>query len=371
MARSITAISNKKTKEDVLEDLCEQINKAGQNPELIIYTSDETIFWYISEQLKKNFPSAITIGSTSYCEFNDKGYNSTGASALVIFSGIECACGALFEASRHPMNYIMHVKNAMNSLTTLDNTCCIEFCTAFSLGEEIILDTFEEAFEGTNITVAGSSSGASDAGKTTFVALNGEMYKDTCVFCLIHNLEGRIGFYKENLYKPTGIQLQSTDVDCEKRIVYEYNNKPAVDALSEAIGVSKEQLPEYLKTHFVGRVENDDLFITEHDQIFEDGSISYYSRIYNRSKVLVLEPDNEDFVWAKTNEVVNSIIDKPSFSLLINCFGRMRYFENNKIINKYLNVLKDNYGTFISISGYGEQFKCNHLNQTMVIIVFE
>lgn len=371
MVRSITVLSNKKNKEDILADLEQQILAAGKNPELIVYTSEVDIFWYVSEQLKKRFPSAITIGSTSYCEFNDKGYINKGASAMVIFSGVECACGALFEANRHPMNYINHIRNAMGALTTLDNTCCLEFCTAFSLAEEIVLDTFEEAFEGTNITTFGSSAGSETGGKTTYVALNGEMYKDTCVFCLIHNLEGRITFYKENLYKPTGFSFISTDVDCERRIVYEYNNKPAATALCDATGIPREKLSEYLQTHFIGRIEKNDMFITESGQINEDDSIEYFSRIYNRSKVELLEPDDEEFVWAKTNDAVKGIIDTPSFSITINCFGRMRYFESRKLTERFLDVLKDNYGTFMSISGYGEQLKCNHLNQTMVIAVFE
>lgn len=53
--------------------------------------------------------------------------------------------------------YKAHIKQALDKLSSLENTCCLEFVTSFGKGEELVLDTFEEILEGTGIRVAGGS----------------------------------------------------------------------------------------------------------------------------------------------------------------------------------------------------------------------
>ena len=370
MARTVSAFSNKQTQEDKVQDILAQIDAGGKNPELIIFTGTKESFGYFAFEIKKRYPGATSIGTTSFIDMNDKGDGQNCFSALAIFSGVEIAAGILFEINRHPKNYITHVKNAVNSLSTYDNTCCLEFSTAFSNGEELVLDTFEEAFEGKNITILGSSAGCVKDTET-YVALNGDIYINTCVFCLIHNLEGRITYYRENIFKPTNLHFITTDVDCEERIVYCYNERTAANILAEEAGVSLEGLPEYLNLHPMGRLVDGDVYITESSSVNEDGSISYYSRIYNRTHLALLEVDDIEKVWEKTAENINQKITKHSFSIVINCLSRMKLFKSRNIFEKYTENLKNNYGTYIGVCGFGEQLNYTHLNQSMVIAVFE
>lgn len=370
MVRSVSAYSSKTTQEEVLKDLCNQIDAAGKNPILIVYFADLKYFWFISTYLKKQYPGATTIGSTSYINMTNVGYGYEGASALAIFSGIECAAGCIFEIGKHPANYIMHVKNAIESLSSYDNTCCLEFSTAMPNGEELVLDTFELAFKGLPVTVIGGSAGTKTE-EETLVSLNGEVYKRTCVFCLIHNVEGRIFFFKEHIFKPTQYQFITTDVDCENRTVYEYNDKTAANVLAETLKVPVEKLPEVLEMHPVGRIENGEIIITAIKKVNEDGSLDYFSRLYNRSKVALLEVDDIEAVWKKTLEEVKRKIPNPSFSFVVNCYGRTKIFEQFGLVDKFADTLKDNHGNVVSISGFGEQLKYSHLNQTMVMALFE
>lgn len=372
LVRTISVFSNKKSQEDIIEDICAQIDAVGQTPQLIVFTAEDSIFWYCSYNIKQRYNSATTMGTTSYVNFCDKGYSQKGMSAVVFFSGIECSAGVLFEIQRHPMNYIMHIRNALDSMSSTNNTICLEFCTAFSNGEELVQDTFEKAFTGKDIPVVGSSAGTTiNLNLQTFVSLNGEMYKNSCVFCLIHNLEGRIFYYRENIFKPTQYTFVATDVNCEEKTVYEYNDKPAVLELSSRVGVLPDELPEYLETHHMGRILDNEVFITAASTLNEDHSITYYSRIYNRSKLVMLEMDNVEDVWDETALKIKNEVPEPSFSIVINGLGRAKYFEQTDLCEKYLKCLNDNYGEYFGVSGFGEQMKYKHLNQSMLIIVFE
>lgn len=372
MQRVINAFSTKKIQEDIIQDIFSQLDKAEANPKLIIFTAQDNVFAFFAKQLQQKYPDAVTIGSTSYIHTGPSGISKSGASVMAIYSGIEVSSGLIFEINKHPMNYHQHVRKALNELSSCDNTCCLEFSTAFSLGEEIVLDTFQSALEGKNITVFGSTAGAKSFNpEITLVALNGDVYVNTCVFCFIHNLEGRIFYYSENIFKPTGKQFIASDVDCENRIVYSYNDRPAAIAISEASGVPVNELKDFLNVHPMGRMIGDKMFLTDMKHIEEDFGIAYHSRIYNRTKVFLMEVDDVEKIWEHSNVVIKNQIEKPSFVIMANCMGRSDIFEKTKMMDKFAETLTNNYGSFISVSGFGEQLDTEHFNRTMIFAVFE
>ena len=118
------------------------------------------------------------------------------------------------------------------------------------------------------------------------------------------------------------------------------------------------------------RLVDGDICITSSDQFFDDGSISYLSRIYNHTKMILLEPDDLRRVWRETAQRVINEIPKPSFSVSVNCLFRTMLFETQNCFGEFVNELRK-YGDFIGVSGYGEQLDFIHLNQTMVSLVFE
>lgn len=371
MKRSSVYYSSSSDARVALEEVCSKIEKEGEDPILMIFFAEYDIFIDCAQKLKERFPNALTIGSTSYLNFCSHGNGHSGFSVMTVNSGIECAGGALFEAGRYPMNYRAHIDKALSELSGTDNTCCIEFTTAFSMGEELVLDTFEKKFEGMDIPVFGGSSGTAKGDTKTIVSLNGEVYIDTCVFALVRNLEGRIAYVKENIFRPTDKYFTATDVDCEERLVYEFDNKPAGQLMEEILGVKGEVLREEMKNHPIGRIDGDNISITESNEIQEDGSISYYARVYNMTKMVLLELDNIEEVWEDTLERARKKLTNPSFCLVVNCLSRSRMFEKDNMFDSFCNTLKSGYGTFIGISGYGEQLNAIHLNQSMLVLMFE
>ena len=371
MKRSSVYYSSSSDARIALEEVCSKIEKEGETPILMIFFAEYDIFIDCAQKLKDRFPDALTIGSTSYTNFCTRGNGATGFSVLTVNSGIECAGGALFEAGRYPMNYRAHIDKALAALSGTDNTCCIEFTNAFTMGEELVLDTFAKKLEGLDIPIVGGSSGTHNGDTKTIVSLNGEVYIDTRVFAFVRNLEGRIAYVKENIFRPMDKYFTATDVDCEERLVYEFDNKPAALVMEELLGAKGEALREEMKNHPIGRIEGDDIAITEFSDIGDDDSITYYARVYNMTKMVLLELDNIEDVWEDTVDRARKKITNPSFSLVVNCLSRSRMFEKDNMFESFCNNLKSGYGTFIGISGYGEQLNTVHLNQSMLVLMFE
>ena len=370
MERCVVALTSSSVNQEAYSEIQTQLDSHEANPNLIVFFSELDMLWYFSQKFKARYPDAVVIGSSTYVNYSSEGYSHGGASVLAVNSGIEVSAGLLFDVDRHPAMYKLHIKEALEKLSSYENTCCLEFVTAFGKSEELVLDTFEEVLEGTGITVAGGSAGAAIDKKETFVALNGDIYKNTCAFVFIHNLEGKIGFYRENIYKPTSYRFTTTYADCEERTVMEYDGEPAADVLSRVLNVPVEKLKSELSSHPMGRIVDGQISITEAADVFPDGSISYYATIYNHTKLLLLETDNIKRVWNETVQRVKNDFEKPSFTISINCLSRSRLFESQSCFGEFVNVLR-NHGKFIGLSGYGEQLNYVHLNQTMILLVFE
>ena len=371
MERCLIALSGTGIKENDFKICCEKIASQNSSPKIIIFYSDHDDLWYYAKQLKETFPEATSIGCSTCMNFCTEGYSEKGLSAMAIFSGVECSSGLIYEVSRHPKNYVQHIREALKSLTSTDNTVCLEFTTSGFRCEELVLDTFQEILGDTGIKVAGSTAGSNIDEKTSLVALNGDIYVETCAFIFIHNMQGRIQLYRENLFRPTSHQLRITDVDCEQQRVYEFDNHPAAEVLCSLLNVEKSQLLETLKKNPIGRIEGDSILISEAKEVMPDDSVVYYTRLYNMTRVVVLEIDHFDSVWDETAKHMKKLMPNPSFSIAVHCMSRTKLLKVENRFDDFSNRLCTMLGKYIGVSGYGEQIMYNNLNQSLVLICFE
>lgn len=371
MKRTIITCNSGPDKEQNIKECFAQIDANEAAPKLIIFFSDYDDLWYYAKEFRIKYPEITTIGSSSHTFFSSAGYADKGLTAMAIYDGIECSSGLIFEVSRYPNNYKKHIMKAVEKLSNTENTCCLEFISAFTHGEELVLDTFESILGEKNIPVIGATAGNSGGKTTTAVALNGDIYIDTCVFVLIHNLNGKIAYSYENIFKKTNHQFVATDIDCEERRVYEYNNQPAAQILARTLNIPVEQLKDALLSSPMGKIVGDEVFITGTDEVCPDGSITYFSRIYNHTKMVLLEKSDLHYIWTKTAQHILSEIPNPSFCISINCLSRTKLFAKDKQWDSFVSKLTDYYTNYIGVSGYGEQLNSNHLNQSMIMIAFE
>lgn len=372
MHKCITAFSKNENLENAFSEILAQLNKSENNPQLIFFSSSNDYFPFVSENLKEQFPAAVIVGSTSCYQFNSAGNSEKGISVMAVEGGIEVRGGVLSDVGRNPSQHIKQVTDCLSFFKSYENMCCIEFTTAHSNGEEKVLDTFSKVLSEKNITIFGATSGAVSKDKSTvsMVSLNGKVYYDSCAFVLIKNLDGEIVTYKENIFIPTKNIFTATDVDCENRTVYEYNGEPAAIAIAKALDTDVENLAEVMEGKPMGRVSAGEVYITEARKVNPDYSISYYSQVYNYTKVALMRTENIPEVFAKTKRIMKNQLEC-SFMLAVNCVARKKLFEKEGLTSTFLNCLKDISPEFFGLSGYGEQIDRIHLNQSMVLIAFE
>lgn len=94
--------------------------------------------------------------------------------------------------------------------------------------------------------------------------------------------------YTENIYKPTRYYFKSTKVDVRKRIVYEYDHKPAASVMAAALGVKVSELPKYSDSYPLGRIIGNEMFIVANNQVVNGSGMEYHARIYNNSQMVLL-----------------------------------------------------------------------------------
>ena len=370
MVDGIVAYSELNNPDEAIEDVLRQISKKG-NPCVIIFTCEATPFYQYTQRFKKAFPKAEVLGTTTYEAISSKGSGKNCLVAWAIMDGIEYASGVLLETTHYPMRYAGSIEKALKTFKETDNMVCLEFCTHGGNCEELVQDTFRCVLEKRHIPVAGGTAGAKDITGITYVSLNGEVYEEAAVFIMIRNLTGKVFLYKENIYKPTDTIITATDVDCEERVVYEFDSKPAAEALALKMGVDESKLQQAVSEHPLGRITPHDIYITDTRSIRPDGSISYFARIYNQTKLAIMEPGDLATVARKTASDIKSVIEKPSMTFLINCYSRIKFFERHKKLNEFYDFCKKEYGHFVGIAGFGEQVNYEHFNATMVMVVFE
>lgn len=373
MERYAVGFSCEEDRRRVMSSVCTQLlNDTGsKDPILILFYADYDNFSWYAKELRDNYPFSTVIGVSTYVGFSSRGHSHKGLTCVAFMDGIEVAAGSLLEVKRYPDKYADSVTKALEQFNSYDNMMCMEYTTAFGNCEELVLDTLAKVLKPKNIPVFGSSAGTKDGVTESFVSLNGEVYSEGCVFCLIRNKRGRIKLYKENMYRPSAHTFTATDVDCEERIVYEYDNRPAADVMCECLQIKKEELAGNLEKYPVGRMIDDKIHITDGCQVLEDGAISYYARIYNRTKMTLLELDDIEKVWDRTAKQVVEDGITPSFALVVNCTNRTKLYERERVFEDFMDKMCMEYGEYAGVAGYGEQLDYEHLNQTMLLALFE
>ncbi len=374
MKRCYIASVDEKVSTKAYPQILEQLKDNGEliSPILVIFTSDNANFGWYSRMLSNSFPDATVIGATSDTIYSSYGVSRIGISVMAVTSGLSVKSGVLFEVSRFPRRSADAITNALGSIEK-ENTVCLEFNASVGNCEELVMDTFYEAMGDSGIPLCGCTAAkAINPDKPSSVSLNGILYMDACVFAFVHNENGRVGIVKENMFRPTKHFFTATDVDCDDRKVYEFDHKSACKVVASAMQIPEDELSANSFFHPVGRMENDELNIIAVKEQYDDGSMSFFSRIYNQTRVVLLDPiEPVEDVWEDTAKRVHDLVREPSFAFVINCFSRLKYFTETGKMTEYGEHLAKSYGNFIGTSGHGEQFAYRHLNQTMLIVCFE
>lgn len=346
-----------------------------KTPSLIIFFAPVEIFEKVASLIAEFFPLSQSMGTTACFTYNPEGcfYNSVSVFAL---NGLNCSLNVIEEINRFPMKYESRVKTAYNNLCSVDNTLCLSFTTAFSLSEELALETLNSVCTPLNIQIIGGTAATTQEnilnGRTnTYVSLNGKVYENSCVFGFLNFGNRKFHIYKENIFKPTEMFLNVTSVDVQHRIVHTFNNRPAAAVLAETIGCSVEELTTKTEEYKIGRIAGNEIYISSIDKILDDKSISFHSRIYNNIKVAILKTGNYRNINEAVFNQITEDIPNPSFAFMVQCHDRTIFYKNQNYLEEFSQLAAKKLVKLAGFTSYGEQIGNLHVNDTMLCMVVE
>lgn len=228
--------------------------------------------------------------------------------------------------------------------------------------EEQIMDRIGDL---TDVAFVGGSAGDDLKFSATYVYLNGVAYTNAAVLALL-SPAGKFAIIKTQSFRNLGISLVPTKVNEERREVIEFNNKPAVVAYAEALGISPENVSDRFMKNPVGLVIGDDFFVRSPQKV-EGDSILFYCMVKEGMELALLE--STDIVSDTKKAVDEKIRESGGASALINfhCILRALALEASGQDVAYGEIFTDI--PTIGFSTYGEEY-IGHINQTSVMLLF-
>lgn len=320
------------------------------------------------------FPDSTVLGSTSFSFFGDDCCDDMTICAAALY---DCVCfgGVIRDIGRFPKKYADVIRSAADSVlsdSAKGDTVCFEFTTAPQLAEELVQDTFSSVLKDTGIRVVGGTAPYIGEKKESLVCFGGEVFDDGCAFVMIKNTGGRIGIYESYVFRPTARTLTATKVDVERRIVYEYDHKPAAVALADAYRISLDEFKDSVSKYPIGVFSGSTFHICDTSEIMPDGAIAYFSRIYGSTKIHLLTVDGSPRKnLFEQMDVITRDMPQRKFSIVINCVSRDKISRANGFEEKSRRIITDALGSYIYLSTLGEQINGIHANQTMITTVFD
>lgn len=355
-------------KSDVEAAVAEVCARAGSPKGLVLLCSFEHLE-KASKLIANKFPNVplIGTGSTSYYDTD----SSDKRMLLISFgSDAEVEVGIIRNLSNAPMADVPALEEKVSKISAGDsNTVCLEFC---SNDEERLVTTMNVALERARIPIVGGTIFGYPAGYTPKAMLNGNLYENACCYALIKNKSGKIRTYSENIYGPMACPVThiATKVDLKTKSVVALDGRPAADVYCEDANVSRNQIVDNVLTNPLGRVIGDEIYIASPYGVENNGALINYKRINENDSIEVLELKDYEQIGSETRQRIRDENSKISFIFSVNCIYRHLLYANKGYLNEFIGSMKS-VGPHIGIVVGGEQYKKQHVNQTMVCAVFE
>ena len=339
------------------------------NPNLLILLCSYEHLKDASKIISEKYKGVPLIGTSTTSYFESE---SSDKRMIVLCFGSDVAAevGIIRKLSSAPIADIAAMEEKVSKIQAGDsNTICLEFCTN---DEERLVTTMNVALERAKIPVVGGTIFGYPAGATGYAMLNGELYPDACCYALIKNKSGKIRTYSENIFGPMecGKTHIATKVNLAKKELISLDGRPAADVYCEDAGVSRSELVDNVLVSPLGRVIGDEIFISSPYEIGSNGSLINYKKINENDTIQVLELKDYEEIGNDTRRTIKDENSKISFIFSVNCIYRHLLFNQRNYMTDFLTAMKS-VGPHVGIVGGGEQYKKQHVNQTMVCAVFE
>ncbi|MCR4999073.1 MAG: FIST C-terminal domain-containing protein [Lachnospiraceae bacterium] len=353
---------------DAKQAIREALSGAG-TPKFIFFISPYNMLEQVAATIAEDYPLTKSIGTSGIAYF---GGGSSDRELYTVAFGQDAvvSVGVLRHLSTCPVADIENLKASLQEVRPEEGkTVCLECCTGW---EERLVTTMNVALEGARVPLVGGTVFGTPEGKTSYVAVNGKLYADACCYAVIKNTSGHIRTYSELIYEmnPNYPRHTATKVNLENKELLTLDNRPAADVYANDLGISKSEVVDNVLQNPLGRVVGDEVFIASQHTVGPNNSLINYKRINENDTICILKLRDYPSINADTRNQIQRENNKISFILAINCIYRHLLFSNEQYLNGYIQSMS-NIGPYLGMVGGGEQYKNQHVNQTMVCAVFE
>ncbi len=317
--------------------------------------------------LSQKYPGVPVIGTTAPSV--GKGSYSETNLTIIAFAGVTVATGIIEDTVKAPVNYIKDFEDNLKSIEpAAHNTICIDFITN---NEEKTVSTMNSVLNRYNISLAGATAYGTPLGEQPSVIYNGKIYKKSCVYAFIKNNSGRIHVHKEDIYEPLSTSPHfATLVDTNTKTLFQLDNEPAFEVYSAETGVTKDEIVSNMINNPLGRVLGDDIFIASTLSLDMNG-VMFNGKIINENdSVFIMQAGDFRSINEDTLSTIKSVSSKRSFVLGFDSISRIKLFDREGFTDDYLSNMST-LGNYTAIVTEGQQYNSQHVNQTLVCVIFD
>lgn len=355
--------TTKTTLQDAFNEAVSQIDHAR----LIFYVSTWEDIKTLTLGFYEMFPHIPCIGLYSEI-ISDVYKDPTRLIVLVFDDDFEIRTGCIRNLSTS-VSDVMSIEHNINEIHPgNEDTICLEVCTGF---EETFVTTLDSVLEPAHIGLIGGTAFGEFASHEPVVTYQGELLQDTCVYALIRNKKGRIRLYYENIYGLMNDQVHmATKVELDKKALIEIDGLPAAQVYSDAVHLPIDQLIDNVMQNPLGRRVGEKIYVASPRTLLDDGTIINYKRFNLNDTISVLELKDYQKINKETMQTIISEIPHRDFVLVTDCIYRYNLFNNKHFMKDYIDNL-NTLGRHVGYISYGEQYRNQHINQSMLCAVFE
>lgn len=342
---------------------------SGSPSVVIFFAASRYDLAAIGGEIHKTFPGAVTVGCSTAGELVDDKMLSGSLVAMFLDEDIvETAASTMIEEISGEIS-IMNAFGALEKqlgapVSSLDIHKYVGLVIADGLSgaEERLM---EKLGDRTNLFFVGGSAGDDLQFAKTYVFADGKAASNAAVLVVL-KLKKDFEIVKTQSFKPMGKTLTATRVDEARRLVLEFNHKPALDAYAEALGVPVEQAAALFFQHPLGLMVGDEPYVRS-PQRADGKSMYFYCQILDGMELELLT--STDLI-AETRAVIEAkkqALGKIGGLLHFQCILRTLQLRNADQCDLYSKVFAGI--PTAGFSTYGEAY-LGHINQTSTMLLF-
>lgn len=331
-----------------------------RSPQFIMLFSNGNQFEDHVNALEKRFPGVPSIGCIGMSYQSRMVENGVGI--IAFGDGVNAAANVLEGVSTAPVKYIQRLERDVQAVGGSGrDTVCIDFCSG---NDACVLTTINTVLRRREIPLVG---GTGDKG---MVSANGRIYPDAVAYALVHNQNGRVKTYKENIYHQLGnYRFVASNTNRADYVLGSLNGQPAKQVYKSILHVTDEEILTRTFQNPFGKINGDDTCIISIKAV-NGNALTCFRQVNDSDVLILLELGDYRAIVQDTIRQICRDFPRRSAIFSVNCLFRYKLFSERGYMQTYLQDMAA-LGPHAGFVGYGEHYNNRFVNQSMACAVFE